>query len=158
MKHIGKISRYTLIKTYVHMYLIHYILYTLLLIHSQTSTVQPLKFGDGWVILSHTLLDMWLHIHAEIEVNQCYLVTGTYCRHIYHSNNEQRLEMNNHVSVVLILKLISTKVLFSHGICCYDGKHWTYLMPTPVLTAKISVFVAHVHVSDVCFSCWRICL
>ena len=34
------------------------------LIHSQTSTVQPLTFGNGWVILSHTLLGMWLLIHA----------------------------------------------------------------------------------------------
>ena len=31
-----------------------------LLIHSQTSTVQPLKFGNGLVISSHTLLGMWL--------------------------------------------------------------------------------------------------
>ena len=33
-----------------------------LLIHSQTSVVQPLKFGNGWVISSHTLLGMWLLI------------------------------------------------------------------------------------------------
>ena len=26
-----------------------------LLVHSQTSTVRPLKFGNGWVISSHTL-------------------------------------------------------------------------------------------------------
>ena len=38
-------------------------------IHSQTSTVQQLKFGNGWVISSHLLLDMWLLIHAEIDVN-----------------------------------------------------------------------------------------
>ena len=35
-----------------------------LLIHSQTSTVQPLKFGNGWAISSHILLGMWLLIHA----------------------------------------------------------------------------------------------
>ena len=40
-----------------------------LLIHSQTSTVQPLKFGNGKVISSHTLLCMWLLIHAGIKVN-----------------------------------------------------------------------------------------
>ena len=40
-----------------------------LLTHSQTSTVQPLKFGSGEVISSHTLQNMWLFIHAEIKVN-----------------------------------------------------------------------------------------
>ena len=34
-----------------------------MLINCQTSTVQPLKFGNGYVISSHTLLGMWLHIH-----------------------------------------------------------------------------------------------
>ena len=43
----------------------------LLLIHSQTSTAVLLKFGDGYVILPHALLGMWLLIHAEIEVNPC---------------------------------------------------------------------------------------
>ena len=40
-----------------------------LFIHSQTSTVQPLKFGNGYVIPSHTLLGMWLLINAGIKVN-----------------------------------------------------------------------------------------
>ena len=35
-----------------------------LLIHS----VLPLKFGNGYVISLHTLLGMWLLIHAAIEV------------------------------------------------------------------------------------------
>ena len=30
--------------------------------------VQPLKFRNGWVISSHTLLGMWLLIHAGIKV------------------------------------------------------------------------------------------
>ena len=34
-----------------------------LLIHSQTSKVQPLKFGSGWVFSSHTLQGVWLFIH-----------------------------------------------------------------------------------------------
>ena len=38
-----------------------------LLIHSQISTVAPLKFGNGYVISSHSLLRMWLLIHAEIK-------------------------------------------------------------------------------------------
>ena len=37
-----------------------------LLIHSKTSTVQPLKFRNGQVISSHTLLEKWLFIHAGI--------------------------------------------------------------------------------------------
>ena len=44
-----------------------------LLIHSQPSTVQPLKFGSGYVISSHTLLGMWFLIHDVIKVNP-YLV------------------------------------------------------------------------------------
>ena len=39
-----------------------------LLIHSQTSTVAPLKFGNGKVISSHTSLDMWLLIHVLLKV------------------------------------------------------------------------------------------
>ena len=37
-------------------------------IHYQTLTVAPLKFGNGYVISYHTLLGMWLPIHAEIQV------------------------------------------------------------------------------------------
>ena len=44
---------------------------TKLFIHLQTSTVQPLKFWNGWCISSHTLLYVWLLIHAEIKVKPC---------------------------------------------------------------------------------------
>ena len=37
-----------------------------LLSHSQTSAA-PLKFGNGLVISSHNLLDMWLQIHAGLS-------------------------------------------------------------------------------------------
>ena len=47
-----------------------------ILIHSQTSTVQPLKFGIGTVISSRTLLDMWLLIHTEIKVKGMLLKGG----------------------------------------------------------------------------------
>ena len=39
-----------------------------LLIHSQTSTVKPLKFVNVYVILSHILLGIWLLIHAEMPL------------------------------------------------------------------------------------------
>ena len=42
-----------------------------LLIHPQTSLVQPLKFGNRQIISSHTLLNMWLLIHIGIKVNLC---------------------------------------------------------------------------------------
>ena len=42
-----------------------------LLIHFQISTVQPLKFGNGSVISSRTLLVIWLLIPAGIKVNPC---------------------------------------------------------------------------------------
>ena len=38
------------------------------LIHSQILTVHPLKFGNGCVISSHTLLSMWLLTHAGINI------------------------------------------------------------------------------------------
>ena len=38
-------------------------------IHSQTSTVAPLEFGNGWVISSNILPSTWLLIHAWIKVN-----------------------------------------------------------------------------------------
>ena len=41
-----------------------------LLIHSQTSTVQPLMFGNGSVSSSHTLLGMWLLNHAGLQGDQ----------------------------------------------------------------------------------------
>ena len=44
-------------------------------IHSQTSTVVPLKFGNGYVISSHTLMAIWLLIHAGIKVNHWDRVT-----------------------------------------------------------------------------------
>ena len=40
-----------------------------LLIHSQTSTMQPLKFGNEWIISSHTVLGVWFIIHTGINVN-----------------------------------------------------------------------------------------
>ena len=42
-----------------------------LLTHFQTSTVVPLKFGNGYVISSHTLFGMRLLIHAGIKVFPC---------------------------------------------------------------------------------------
>ena len=40
-------------------------------IHSQTSAIAPLKFGNGWVISSHTLPGMGLLIRAGIKVKPC---------------------------------------------------------------------------------------
>ena len=60
-----------------------------LLIHSQTSTVQPLKLVKGLVILSHTSLGMWLLIHAEIKsVKESLLVKVAPDAH--HANERQR--------------------------------------------------------------------
>ena len=42
-----------------------------LFIRFQTSAVQPLKFGIGNIISSHTLLGMSLLIHAGIKVYLC---------------------------------------------------------------------------------------
>ena len=39
--------------------------------HLPTSTEVPLKFGNGFVISSHNLLDILLLIHAGIKVKPC---------------------------------------------------------------------------------------
>ena len=61
-----------------------------LLIHSQTSMVQLLKFGNGQVISSHTLQGMWLIIHGSKHgprvrwygfVVLCFVVQGL-CYHL----------------------------------------------------------------------------
>ena len=41
------------------------------IIHSQTSTVQPLMFGNVEVISSHDLLGPLLLIHVGFKVNPC---------------------------------------------------------------------------------------
>ena len=41
-----------------------------LLIHSQASTVKPLKFANGYVNTTHTLIGLWLLIHTAITVNR----------------------------------------------------------------------------------------
>ena len=38
-----------------------------LLNHSQTSTMQPLKFGNGLITSSHTLLGMWFLFHVKLH-------------------------------------------------------------------------------------------
>ena len=38
---------------------------------SQTATVQPLKFKNGYVMLAHTLLVTWLFVHAGIIDIHC---------------------------------------------------------------------------------------
>ena len=43
-----------------------------LLIQSHISTEQPLKFENGWVIFSHTILGMWLVTPSGIKVNPCW--------------------------------------------------------------------------------------
>ena len=40
-----------------------------LLLQSQTSTIAPLGFGNGYVNSTHISLDMWQLIHAGININ-----------------------------------------------------------------------------------------
>ena len=54
------------VKTLIPAWISNYTRYGMkLLIHSQTSMVQPLRFGNGYVISSHMLLGMWLLIHIS---------------------------------------------------------------------------------------------
>ena len=38
---------------------------------AKTSTMKPLKFGNGYVISSNTVPGMWLPIHDGIKINPC---------------------------------------------------------------------------------------
>ena len=61
-----------------------------LLVHSQTSTVQPLKFGNRCAISSPILFGMWSYIPAGIKVNSVSegahepLLTGVKNRQVCH--------------------------------------------------------------------------
>ena len=59
----------TLYYTWISNYNIHYNACDETTYPYQTS-MAPLKFLDGWLILSHTLLSIWLRIHVVIKVNQ----------------------------------------------------------------------------------------
>ena len=59
----------TLYYTWISNYNIHYNACDETTYPYQTS-MAPLKFLNGWLILSHTLLSTWLRIHAVIKVNQ----------------------------------------------------------------------------------------
>ena len=48
---------------------IHYTTWDKITSPFRTSTATPLKFGNAYVILSHTLRGMWFLIHAGIKVN-----------------------------------------------------------------------------------------
>ena len=69
-----------------------------LLVHSQTSRVQPLMYGNGLVIPSPILLGMWLLIHAGIKVNPCQL--KGLCKQ--HRNASQRIYLSQEQSPRLI--------------------------------------------------------
>ena len=45
-----------------------------MIIHSQTSTVQPLKFEKGYVISTHTLIGVRMRIHAFVKWSVMLLV------------------------------------------------------------------------------------
>ena len=79
-----------------------------LLIHSQTSTLQRLKFGNEYAIASssHILLDMCLVIHAGIKVNP-YKQNGVYtfllqwCKTHFQYVYTQRTE-NSHTECLIL--------------------------------------------------------
>ena len=43
--------------------------------------MQPLKFRNGYVISSHTLVGMWLLIHVGIKVKPCFVKVGPQSYH-----------------------------------------------------------------------------
>ena len=96
----------TLIPAWINDY-IYYEVGIKLLIHFQTSTVQPLEFGNAYIILSNTLLSVWLLIHYA---SWSMLKKGDICM-LYVLLTEQGLEVQKnrllHISKPMP-KIIST--------------------------------------------------
>ena len=59
--------------------------------YSSTCYIQILmhKFGNGWIISSHTLLGMWLLIPAGIKANPCKMGLCDVCRVNYEKQQKQ---------------------------------------------------------------------
>ena len=74
-----------------------------LLIHSQTSTVAPLKFGNGWLIPSYTWLAIWSLIHAS---NRGPWLSVSWQLIYYRYCSCGALNYSNHVTVVAALLTI----------------------------------------------------
>ena len=69
----GGVCVFVLGVSYIVLYSVFYTVkcWMKLFIISQILTVQQLKFDNGQVISSHTMLGIWLLIHASINVNTC---------------------------------------------------------------------------------------
>ena len=100
--------------------------YVQLLIHSQTSTVVPLKFGNGYIISSHALQGIWLLTRVSIKIGPCwkgsysvvekrivwytvlywlsrlvfYHILCKYANHLLHAMNSKEYRICDHYSVV----------------------------------------------------------
>ena len=117
---------------------IYYKLWDKLLIHSQTSMAQPLKFGNGKVISSHTFLGMWLLIHLGIELNQFILVKRAPERYLHMTDsNIVRYQPNGEVGITEELLLVpksTTRLgnfqiktnLILHFRICPSGGSWNH--------------------------------
>ena len=97
-----------------------------LLTHSQTSTVQPLKFGNGEVFLSHTLPCMWWLIHVGIKVKPYYQkgplgyrVLNRMPRHFTKNSHNVRIWKGYQFSHKL------NQITFSYDIPCSPFTHLT---------------------------------
>ena len=110
-----------------------------LLIHSQNSLVELLKFGNGNVISSHILLGIWLFIHVGIKlihvskrapfVNKCVTKEEIFwllyirfrrCKSLYNLDIYYKLWKKNLVTCVSNLI-----ILFYNYEVCYSITIWT---------------------------------
>ena len=108
-----------------------------LLVHSQTWTVAPLKFGNGYVISSQTFLGMGLLIHAGIKVNPWQeRIPGYRLTTIYDVTIQRyrKSHTKTEVSKMHILWCMGSKVLceISKVPLKFHSKVWTH-------TAKICI-------------------
>ena len=84
----------TLVPVWINNY-IHYKVWDEITYVSQTSVMQPLKFGNGYVISSDTLLTMRLLIHAGIKVNPCYFTAASFDGGSYDCSSSSQITLKH---------------------------------------------------------------
>ena len=75
-------------------------------IPSQTSMAQPLKFGNGWVILSYISMSLWLLIHAENKISEIMFKPISIC--IEFAQNILTLSLAPAESFLLLAEVVET--------------------------------------------------
>ena len=110
-----------------------------LLIHSQTSTFAPLKFGNVQVISSHTLLDMWLRDYLSMMRIQLIYINKRDPGCIYAGTDFEWFQIT-FVNLNSALTVVITK--YGHVVLTNDNNHgYWYHIHISVSLSKLRINV-----------------